>query len=78
MSIKLDHSAKVALLEAIRAGEIDEALLRKLGRNEMTAAEVEAELDRLCKVMHESDCQRLQRLGFCPFTHGSTPPHQSK
>ena len=47
MSIKLDHAAKVALLEAVRAGEMEESLLRQLTHTEMTLADVEAEICRL-------------------------------
>lgn len=67
MSIKLDHAAKVALLEAVRAGEMEESLLRQLTHTDMTLDDIEAELDRLCKVDHDRECQRIQRLGLCKY-----------
>lgn len=66
MEIQINREKRLLLLKWLKQGYIDALELSQLQKdNQMTADEIESELDRLAKFMHNEDCQRLQRLGLC-------------
>lgn len=67
---KIDTETKRLLLKWLCAGEIDSNELSSLNANytgQMTDAEIHTELDRLCRYLHDDQCERLQRLGYCKY-----------
>lgn len=66
MIIELSHAQKIALMEAVQSGTLDDAILNKKDADkEMTEGEINAELDRLTLLFPDEACDRLRRLGIC-------------
>lgn len=66
MIIELSHAQKIALMEAVQSGTLDDAILNKKDADkEMTEDEINAELDRLTLLFPDEACDRLRRLGIC-------------
>lgn len=66
MEIALTREIKLTLLRWLKQGFIDVVELHTLQDAEpLTDEEVERELDRLCMVSGDSECERLKRLGLC-------------
>lgn len=66
MIIELSHAQKIALMEAVQSGTLDDAILNKKDADkEMTEGEINAELDRLTLLFPDESCDRLRRLGIC-------------
>ena len=66
MEIQINREKRLLLLKWLKQGYIDALELSQLQKdNQMTADEIESELDRLAKWTYNEDCQRLQRLGLC-------------
>ena len=66
MRIELDRQKKLTLLQALQAGYIDDAAIREwLTSSDTPRAEIERELDRLVRLSHPDNCNRLKRLGLC-------------
>ncbi len=56
------------LLKWLKCGGIDSIELHALQQaSPMTYEELDVELDRLARCMHDEDCERLQKLGFCKY-----------
>ena len=66
MEIPMNRERKLLLLRWLKQGYIDSLELSQIQKdNPITDEEIENELDRLAICMHDEECQRLQRLGFC-------------
>lgn len=66
MEIPMNREKKLLLLRWLKQGYIDSLELSQIQKdNPITDDEIESELDRLAMCMHDEECQRLQRLGFC-------------
>ncbi len=66
MEIPMNRERKLMLLRWLKQGYIDSMELSRMQKESpITDDEIETELDRLAKCMHDEECKRLQRLGFC-------------
>lgn len=67
MQITIDREKRLLLLKWLKQGYIDGLEINDLREFKLTGEEIETELDRLAASMHDEQCERLQRLGFCPY-----------
>lgn len=71
MEIQIDRERRLLLLKWLKQGYIDSWEIGKLDNlKDLTREEIETELDRLAACMHDEECERLQRLGYCPYCKG--------
>jgi len=68
----LDRETKLMLLKWLKNGYIDKMeflSLKQMVDDSMTMEEIQDKLDRLAS---EDDCERLKRLGICPYSRHHT------
>lgn len=71
IQITIDREKRLMLLKWLKQGYIDSVELGTLERlKKLTREEIETELDRWAACRHDEQCERLQRLGYCPYCKG--------
>lgn len=66
VTIDIDREKKWMLLDWLKKGIIDVDELYELSsKANLKREEIEAELDRLAPWIHDKQCERLKRLGYC-------------
>lgn len=69
--ITVDREKRLLLLKWLKQGYIDSWEINDLREfKKLTREEEEAELDRIVVILRDENCERLQRLGYCPYCKG--------
>lgn len=65
--IQIDRQRRLTLLRWLKQGYIEEREIASLNPHNLTAGELSERLDRLIKANPEGQCNRMKRLGLCPY-----------
>lgn len=68
MKIELDKEKKLILIQALQQGYIESEILTEWNSpHNMPIEEIDRELERLTRILHPDDCNRIKRLGLCEY-----------